>query len=197
MQWAEKFGISGTGVDISTPLCEGANEKITKHGLSDRIELVNKPGSEFIPERPGYDVATCIGATFIWDSSRSAIQAMKKVVRPSGKLAIGEVYWLKEGIPQEYLDKSGADIAMFEHELLQITMEEGYDIEYIVRASLDDWDRYNTGRWHNLIRWIHENPVHPDRQEIINHLHVQQEKYLRYEREYLGWAIYILAQNTY
>lgn len=195
--WAEKYGISGTGIDIGKQNTDKAIQKISDRELADRLQIICADGKGYIPDRTDYDAGTCIGATFIWDGYRSAVQAMKKAVVPGGKLAIGEVYWLKEGIPQEYFDEPGADIARFEHEILQISIEEGYDVEYIVRASLDDWDWYNTNRWHNTIRWIDENPEHPDRQEIINYLHVQQEKYLRYEREYLGWAVYILAPKTY
>ncbi|MBN2238578.1 MAG: class I SAM-dependent methyltransferase [Dehalococcoidales bacterium] len=190
--WAENFGIFGTGIDISSKLCERARQNISQRGLGNCIEIVHANGSEYTSDFREYDAATCIGATFIWGGYRQTIQALKTFVRPGAKLAIGEVYWLKAGIPPEYHDTAGADIATFENELLQITMEEGYDIEYIVRSSLDDWDRYNSGRWHSLIRWIDENPDHPDRQEIIDYLHHQQERYLKYEREYLGWAIYVL-----
>ena len=84
-----------------------------------------------------------------------------------------------------------------EYELLQITREEGFDLEYVVRASHDDWDRYETGNWYGLIRWIEENPDHPERQDVIDHLHKAQDEYLRYGREYLGWAMYILNPIGY
>ena len=114
--------------------------------------------------------------------------------RPSsGKLAIGEPHWLKGNVPQEYLDGSAPPGTLYEHEILQISNEEGYDIEYIVRSSLDDWDRYNAGNWRGLVQWIHDNADHPERQDIIDHLRKNQEDYLRYEREYLGWAIYVLT----
>ena len=116
-------------------------------------------------------------------------------VKPSGKLAIGEPHWLKGDIAQEYLDGSAPPGTLYEHEILQVSNEEGYDIEYMVRASHDDWDRYNAGNWRGLVRWLGDNPDHPERQDVIDRLRKNQDDYLRYEREYLGWAIYVLSPN--
>ena len=190
--WAEKFGISGTGVDISEQFCETAISRIKERNLDNRINIVHANGAEYTTVDQDYDAGLCIGATFIWGGFRETIQALRKFVKPEGKLVIGEVYWLKNDIPQEYLNGSAPPGTMYEHELLQVANEEGYDIEYMVRASLDDWDRYNAGNWRGLVRWIHDNPDHPERQDIIDHLRTNQDDYLRYEREYLGWAIYVL-----
>jgi len=60
-------------------------------------------------------------------------------------------------------------------------------------ATCIDWDRYEADNWHGLIRWLEENPDHPERGEVVEHLQKSQDEYLRYGREYLGWAMYVLA----
>ena len=122
---------------------------------------------------------------------------MESLRRDGNHFVIGEVYWLKGNIPQEYLNSTAPPDTKYEHELLQITHEEGFDLEYVVRSSHDDWDRYSAGNWLGLIRWIEENPTHPERQDVIDHLHNIQNEYLRYEREYLGWAMYVLNPIKY
>jgi SAM-dependent methyltransferase len=194
--WAEKFGISGTGVDISEQFCERAIHNIKERGLDNRIEIVLANGREYTTDET-YDAGLCIGATFIWGSFRETIQALKKYVKPNGKLAIGEPCWLKKDIPQDYLDNGAPPGTLYEHEILQISHSERYDIEYMVRASIDDWDRYNAGNWRGLVRWLSDNPEHPERQDVIDRLRKNQDDYLRYEREYLGWAIYVLSPITY
>ena len=57
----------------------------------------------------------------------------------------------------------------------------------------DDWDRYEAGNWHGLVRWLEENPAHPERGTVIEHLHRVQDEYLAYGREYMGWAMYVLV----
>lgn len=194
--WAEKYGLSGKGIDISEQFCEKARGKISERGLDNRIRIVCANGSEYTADDT-YDCGLCIGATFIWGGFRQTIQGLKEFVKPGGKIVIGEVYWLKSDIPREYLNGSAPPDTRYEHELLQISNEEGYDIEYMVRASHDDWDRYLSERWRSLVRWIAANPDHPERREIIDYLHKNQDDYLRYEREYIGWAMYVLSPVSY
>lgn len=194
--WTERFGISGTGVDLSKPFCEKARNKIKERKLDDRIMIVLANGREYTTDEI-FDAGLCIGATFIWGGFRETVQALKKFVKPAGKLAIGEPYWLKSNVPQEYLDGSAPPGTLYEYEILQIVNDEGYDIEYMVRASLDDWDRYNAGNWHGMVQWINDNPDHPERLDVLERLRKNQDDYLRHEREYLGWAIYVLSPMMY
>lgn len=195
--WAEKFGISGIGIDIGVNAYNRATAKMQGRDLSGRIEIIQADASKYPFEKHAFDAALCIGATFIWGAYREALHAMKEAIRPTGKLAIGEVYWLKGNVPQEYIATTAPKDTRYEHELLEITHEEGFDLQYLVRASHEDWDRYEAGKWRALVQWIDDNPDHPERQEVIDYLHRSQEEYLRYQREYLGWAIYVLSPMKY
>jgi len=192
--WAENFGISGVGIDIREYACERARKKIKERGLSEQIEIICGDASKYPFEKNSFDVASCIGATFIWGGYRDTIRAMKEAINREGKLVIGEAYWKKSQVPPEY---AISEKFHTEFELLQIAKEEGFDFEYVIRASDDDWDRYEADNWYGLIRWIEENPEHPELEEVIKHLHKSQDEYTKYEREYLGWAIYILNPVKY
>jgi SAM-dependent methyltransferase len=193
--WAEHFGIAGVGVEVREHACERAREKVSARGLGDRIEIVCTKAAEYPLEEGAFDAATCIGASFVWGGYRPAIRAMRRAIRSGGRLGIGEPYWLKDRVPAEYAAQH-ADFHS-EYELLHIAREEGFDFEYVVRSSHDDWDRYEADNWYGLIRWIEDNPDHPERGEVIAHLHGIQDEYLRYGREYLGWAMYVLAPQGY
>ena len=190
VQWAGKFGISGIGIDIREQACLRARKKIAEKGFSERIEIFCGKGADFEFEEHGYDVATCIGASFIWKGFQTAIQAMRSAIKPGGRLAIGEAYWRKRDVPEVYI-KEIPD-ATTEPEMLKIARQEGYDFEFIIRASDDDWDNYETSNWLGAMQWIEENPDHPERQDMIDMLHREQDLYINYTREYLGWAIYVL-----
>ncbi len=193
--WAKAFEISGIGIDIREYACERADKKIKDKELSHRIEIVCGNGADYDFEKGAFDVAACIGASFIWGDYKSTIRAMKDAIHSEGKLVIGEPYWLKEPVPQKYKEENKE--VLTECELLQIAQEEGFDFEYMVRANHDDWDRYEACNWLGLNHWIEENPDHPERQEVIDWLHKTQEEYLRYGREYCGWAVYILNPMKY
>ncbi len=193
--WGENFGISGIGIDIREHVCNRAKEKIKKKGLEDRIEIVYDHGAEYPFEKGAFDVAACIGASFIWEGYRPTIFAMKEAIHKDGKLVIGEPYWRTANVPTEWEEKEKG--VHLEFELLEIAREEGFDFEYVVRSSQDDWDGYEACNWYGLIQWIEENPDHPEKQEVIDYLHKLQDDYLMYNREYLGWAIYILNPIKY
>lgn len=193
--WGQHFGILGIGIDVREYACQRASKKMSERGFADRIEIVCANAAQYPFAKQTFDVAACIGASFIWGGYRPTMRAMKEAIHSNGKLVIGEPYWLKEQIPSEYAQAEQA--VHTEYKLLQITREEGFDFEYVVRASHDDWDRYEADNWYGLMRWIEENPKHPERKEVIEHLHKCQDEYLRYGREYLGWAMYILNPIRY
>lgn len=192
--WGETFGIVGLGIDVRESACRRARDKMAQRDLDDHIEIVCAHGAEYAFEERAFDVASCIGATFIWGSYRATIRSMTPALRISGQLVVGEPYWRKPEVPPGYAVR---ETFHTEYELLQIARDEGYDVKYVARASQDDWDRYEAGNWYGLIDWIEANPDHPERQEVIDHLHQSQDEYVRYGREYLGWAMYVLTPVTY
>ena len=193
--WAENFGISGIGIDIRPHVCERARKKLNNKGLNNSIEIVCGKGAEYRFEKNSFDVAACIGSSFVWGGYRPTIQAMREAIKEGGKLIIGEPYWLKERVLIAYT-RDECEIHT-EHELLSIARKEGFDFEYVIRASHDDWDRYEADNWYGLLRWIEENTDHPERGEVISHLHKIQDEYLKYGREYMGWATYVLNPVKY
>ena len=78
--WAEEFGITGIGIDISQDFCDRARKKLTTKGLSDRIEIVCSNGADYAFEEGAFDAATCIGATFVFGDYQQTIQAMKRTI---------------------------------------------------------------------------------------------------------------------
>ena len=214
--WAERFGVSGLGIDFRPKACERARQKMAarREAWPGRIEIACADAAGYPVEPGGYSVAACVGASFIWRGFRPALQNMKPAppqapakiridtirkglgagVRPGGRIVIGEPYWRTAGVPPEY--SRGEAGVHTEFELLQIIRAEGFDLEYVVRASQDDWDRYEAGNWQGLVRWLEENPDHPDRGEVSAHLRESQDEYLRYAREHLGWALYVLGEGN-
>ncbi len=193
--WAMQYGITGTGIELRQNACERARTKMVDMELSDRVEIICGDAKKYEFKQHSYDVAACIGASFIWGGFIGSIRAMKTAIFRDGKLVIGEPYWLRDRVPPEYA-ATQQDIYT-EIELLDMVQEEGFDVEYAVRANSDDWDVYEASNWYALIQWIEENPDHPERQKVIDHLHQIQEDYFQYGREYLGWAIYILNPARY
>lgn len=193
--WSENFGVSGIGIEVRQNAVQRARDKIVARGLTDRLQIVHGNGAEISFEPGSFDFAACVGASFIWGGYRPALQALKRFIKPGGKIIIGEPYWLKETVPPDFAQAQGE--VHSEAWLLRVTQDEGLDVQYVVRASQDDWDRYEAANWDGLLRWIEENPSHPERRQVIDHLHESQDEYFTYGREYFGWALYLLNPVKY
>lgn len=188
--WGKDFNISGIGIDIHDFMCQKTKNRIARSGLSSQIEVVCSSALEYPFRKNSYDVASCLGASFIWGGYRKAIEIMKESLKPGGKLVVGEPYYKEESVPQELINFEG-DLYT-EYQIIQIAREEGFDVEFVVRANQDDWDRYESSKWYGLLRWIDKNPVHPERKYVREYLNKKQDIYFRYQRKLEGWAIYIL-----
>ena len=189
--WAEEFEITGIGIDISKDFCDRAKKKLAVRGLSDRIEIVCSNGADYVFEERAFDAATCIGATFIWGGYKKTIQAMKRAIHQNGRLGIGETHWLNDQVHPEYAQKQTSTHT--ELELAQFTRDEGFELEYIIRASHDDWERYSSDSWYGLIRWLKENPTHPDNEQVFKHFRTSKDDYLQFQHQHMGWAMYCLT----
>jgi SAM-dependent methyltransferase len=188
-QWGEEFGISGLGIELRQQACDRAKNKIRMKGLGERIEIICGDASELTIPEGAYTVACCVGASFIWGGFLPAVRAMKNALRPGGRLVIGEVYWKRSDVPPEVKEKENI---FHEVDLLKMSRETGFDVEYVVRASQDDWDHYEAENWRGLIAWLKENHDHPDRDHVVEHLKQSQDEYFLYGREHFGWAVYVL-----
>ena len=189
--WGEHFGISGVGIDIREYACQRARQRIAMANLDEQIEIICANVATYPIDPHASDVAICTGASFIWDNFGDALRALSTAVRKEGKIVIGEPYWLSDEIPPEYRQRMNE--VYTEYELLHRMRKQGLELEYLVRASIDDWDRYEAGNWHGLVRWIEENPHHPEWDLVVEHLRQSQDEYLHYGRQCLGWAVYVLG----
>ncbi len=192
--WAQAFGIGGIGIDIREPACQKARQKIAKLGLEDRLEIVCAKGAEYPFASRVYDAATCLGATFIWNGFAPAIHALKRAIHADGRIAVGEPYWRADDAPAKCRELEASILS--EPEIIAIIRREGFELEYVIRSSQDDWDTYEASNWKGLLAWLEENPDHHDRADVLSYLQKTQDDYARCFRHHLGWAVYILRPGS-
>lgn len=189
--WAQEFGISGIGIEIREEFCENAREHLAAIGSANRVEVRCLDATEYDSDGCLFDLAACIGATDIFGGFEPTIAALKKVLAPGAKILIGERYWKHERVPPEFA-QAWQDIRT-EFDILRSIRENGFELAQISRATPEEWDAYESGIWQNCLSWLHENPGDPDYDEVATYLHALQEEYLGFGREYIGWAMYLLA----
>lgn len=180
---AKEFGCRVTGIEKAGEFYEAACERSRALGLESLVEFVHADAREFPLEREAYDVSTCLGASFIWDGLERTLAALTPAARGGGHVCVGEPYWrrwpLPEGIDDEGFVPLAKTVERFE--------QAGLRLITIIPASEDDWDRYVTLSWRAVEEWLAEH----DDEDIRRQYEEHKQRYLRWQRELLGWAIFV------
>ena len=188
---AERYGVSGDGVDISPYEVQQARDRMTRVPGA-QIVIHEQDGRLFPAAAGSYDLAMCIGASWTFDGHVGTLRALQRAVRPGGLVVVGEPFWRKTPDP-EYLAASGQRLEAFGTHVSNVAT--GIDLRlaflYAIVSSEDDWDRYQGLQWRAAERYASEHPEDPDAAEILARQHTERDLYLRWERELFGWAIYL------
>ncbi|MEE3919451.1 hypothetical protein V2I01_17340 [Micromonospora sp. BRA006-A] len=65
----------------------------------------------------------------------------------------------------------------------------------MVLADQDSWDRYAAAHWLNLRRWLDADPDDELAPELRRELTEDPVRYVRFQREYLGWGVFALLRR--
>ncbi|THA79758.1 methyltransferase domain-containing protein [Streptomyces sp. A0592] len=195
--WARDHGVSGTGVDISTVFIDAARERAAELGVADRVDFVHADASGHVADDP-VGIAACIGATWIGSGVAGTVELLRRSLAPGGMLLIGEPYWRRE--PEDQTVVEGCHMARKDDlltlpELLQQFGDLGCDVVEMVLADQDSWDRYVAAQWLNIRRWLDANPHDPLADEMRAELTTAPVQHVRYQREYLGWGVFVLMDR--
>jgi len=186
---ARETGCSVHGVEILPDFHAVAVERAAAAGVADRVsfELRDAASSAFEPQ--AYDAALCLGASFVYAGLVQTIDALTVAVRPGGHVVVGEPYWRRLPLPDDYADRNDpwttldGTVVMFE--------TTGIPVVSVIASSEADWDRYETLHWQAVERWLAESPSDPDAGKIRQWHESAKRMYLRHGRDYLGWAIFV------
>ena len=178
---ASAFGCRITGVERAAEFAGAARERVSAAGLGELIEVVESDGRDFPLEPGAWDVALCLGATFVWDDLDGTLSALVPAVRPGGHVVVGEPYWRRS--PPVGMDAMGY-VSLAE---TAARMERhGVTLIGLISSSTDDWDRYESLHWRAVEDWLAENEDEEIRQANEEH----KRNYLA-RRDAFGWAIFL------
>jgi len=190
---AELYDISGVGVDVSRYCIRDCLEKSRNRVPNSDIRFIEMDGAKYKPESSQlFDLAMCIGASWVYGGYLGTIQALKKMTKPGGLIIVGEPFWLKEP-SEDYLkaDEMRREEFGAHHDNVKVGEEEGLDCIYTLASSHDDWDHYETLQWWAVDDYIGANPDDQNIPYLVERKRRAKEIYLRWGRETLGWSIYV------
>lgn len=201
-EWAKRWEIQGTGLEINTYSVAQARVHASNEGVAERLTFIEGDAKDFAPEPEYYDVVACIGAPFAIGSFEEAVQWMLGALKPSGVLAIGDVFLhapLPEEVAEAWKNEVPEGVGASDYQTLEeraaVLESEGLVLDGVIAASTDDWDRYVSASWHSAHAWAAANPNDPDRVGILRLVDVYRKEHLRFTRRYLGWAMFVARRG--
>jgi SAM-dependent methyltransferase len=194
---AERYEISGIGVDISPYCVTDAEQKLRERVPGAQIQILNMDGADYSPDQL-FDLAMCIGASWVYKGHRGTLSALKTMTKPDALILVGEPFWLKD--PDDaYLIAENLTRDMFgtHYENVLVGEDEGLFPLYTMVSSQDDWDRYETLQWYAAEKYARDNPDDPDVSEILTRVAHGRTNYLHWGRDTLGWAMYLFRKPSH
>lgn len=196
-RFADRFGSSGLGVDISEVFLSAARARAAELGVADRVRFSHGNAGQVAVKAGAYDVVSCLGATWIGGGLVGTIDLMRPLLRHGGLLLVGEPYW-REDPPARVLSALGHGGDDFTSLVGTLDRFEsaGTELVEMVLADGDSWDRYATAQWWTISEWLRSNASHPDAEAMRDFLGNNRRSYLAYGRRYLGWGVFVLADSS-
>lgn len=186
---AGEFGCEIEGIELAPEFHAVAVERARAAGLGERATFrLGDASKEELPVE-AYDVALCLGASFVWDGLAGTLDALEPAVRPGGHVVVGEPFWRRLPHPDDYSERNAPFTTL---EGTVTIMETGaLRVVSVIASSEDDWDRYETLHWRAVEEWLADNADDPEAGDIRSRHEQYKATYLRHGREYLGWAIFV------
>lgn len=195
-RWAQKFGISGVGVDISTVFLNAARDRANELSVTDLLTFIQEDAGKYPQATHDFDVVSCIGATWIGNGLEGTLALMKPSLKPGGLILVGEPFWIQPP-PEEAYKAEG--VGKNDYVSLEGTFDRfeasGMNLVEMVLANHDGWDRYEAPQWMAVDDFLRANPDDPDASELRKWIENNRRAYLQYGRRYFGWGIFVLREQ--
>jgi ubiquinone/menaquinone biosynthesis C-methylase UbiE len=192
-RWAQKFGINGVGVDISTVFLNAARERANELGVTERLTFIQEDAGKYPQATHDFDVVSCIGATWIGNGLTGTLELMKLAIKPGGLLLVGEPYWID--LPPETA-YAAMGVSKDDYVTLVETLDRfesaGMRLVEMVLANQYGWDRYEAPQLMAVDDFLCTNPNDPDAPALYEWISNNRRRYLKYGRRYFGWGVFVL-----
>jgi len=192
MRIAAAFDARGVGVDLSPWEVPVARSRVEARGLTGAIEIVEGDGADFSVTPGTYDLAMCIGASWVWGGFEPTLKALSSAVGPGGLVAVGEPC-CAQAPTAEYLaaEPEVAPTLVSHADNVRCARDTGLDLLYALVSSPDDWDRYEHLQTRAAELYAVEHPDDPDIAALLAQRRREDDVFLNWGRDFLNWAIYL------
>lgn len=191
-----RFEAAGVGVEPNPHFAAHARALAEASGVAPSLTLHACRYEPSLLGRQRFGLAMCVGATGAFDGYAGALASLRDLVTPNGHALIGEGYWRQPPSP-EYLEVLGAapDEMTGEPETRAAAERAGWRVVRAHLSSTNEWDGYEDAYAGAMAEWLGANPADPDAPAFRERLARWRDGYLRWGRDTLGFATYLLERR--
>jgi SAM-dependent methyltransferase len=188
--------VHGLGVDQDPSCIAAAQASAAARGLASRCEFRAADVKALEAEPDAFDLGICVGSTHAFGAGDAAypnaIASLKHLVRPGGRLLIGECYWKQKPDP-DYLKLIGDPVGIYRDHAGNISFAEqrGLAPLYAAVSRDDEWEEFEQGHHARVRSDAEANPNDSTLAARLNRSRQWLDGYLRWGRTTMGFGLYL------
>ncbi|HEX5404512.1 MAG TPA: methyltransferase [Pseudonocardiaceae bacterium] len=182
---------TGFGADLDDAAIEHGRANALARGLGERVRLdIGDAGAW----SGSADVLIVNGATHVWGGepeqhTRNALTQGRKLLRPGGRLLLGEGFWQTEPTADRLRAMPiPKDQYLALPDLVDLALANGYRLVAVSQAGLDEWDEFESRHGLGYVRWLAANPDSPHAAGVAATADAHRTSWLRGWREVMGFV---------
>lgn len=195
-RYASDHGTVGVGVDLYPPFLATARARAVELGVDGSVRFVEADAADPGDVGEGFDVVSCIGATWIGGGLSGTLELMRRGARPGAWLLVGEVFWAAE--PPDAVRREREATQTFAD--LAGTLDRfeaaGLEVVEMLLANTDEWDRYQASQWLAASDWVAAHPDDPDAAAVAAMTDGFRRSYLADLRSCMGWGVFVARDQV-
>ena len=129
----------------------------------------------------------------MWGGTGAALQKLRGLVRPAGRLLLGDGYSERE--PSETARTMFGEQILSLPALVTEVRSAGWRVLHQASADQREWDEFESAWRAGLERWLERNPTAPDRPRVQEELSARLLEYVRDYRGVLGFCYLVLGRD--
>jgi SAM-dependent methyltransferase len=193
---ALRWAVRGVGVDVNPALLEVARARAAERAPQAGLAFHEAAAADFATVPGSWDAVLCVDASEAYGGYRPMLEAVAALVRPHGRMLVGERFWRRQPHP-DYLEMTGfAPADLLEHGRNVRAGEEAGLVPICTAVSTEDeWERYERLRARAVQEHAASHPEDPEAEALWRRARRRLEAFEHWGRDTLGFGLYVFQKK--